>query len=347
MSRFPRFLLGAASALALLAAAGGLAFWVGRVASLSPGPLETQRQVVVPRGGTETIAAALAEQGVIANPRFFALVAWLTRDAGPLRAAEFTFPAGVSLQDVLHILREGRAVQHRLTIPEGLTARQIGSLIAGAEALRGEMPAIDEGEVLPETYAYQRDDERAALVRRAEAAMSRALADAWKARAPDLPLATPREALILASIIERETGKPEERARVAAVFINRLRRGMPLQADSTVAYAAADGGVLDRPLSRADLERDSPFNTYRRSGLPPAPIASPGRETLRAATRPDTTDELYFVADGTGGHAFARTLEEHNRNVARWREGRQGGAGAAGGAAGGGAAGGGAAGGRP
>jgi UPF0755 protein len=177
-----------------------------------------------------------------------------------------------------------------------------------------------EGGVLPETYAYQWGEDRAALLRRAEAAMARALAEEWAGRAADLPLASPREALVLASIVERETGLPEERPRVAAVFLNRLRRGMPLQSDPTVAYAAAEGGVLDRPLTRADLDRDHPFNTYRTRGLPPAPIAAPGVASLRAVTRPAPTEDLYFVADGSGGHAFARTLEEHNRNVARWRE---------------------------
>jgi UPF0755 protein len=211
-------------------------------------------------------------------------------------------------------------VQRRLTIPEGLTARQIATLIERAEGLTGELPPFDEGALLPETYAYQWGDTRAAIVRRADAAMDAALAEIWAARAPNLPLRTPREALVLASIVERETGKADERARVAGVFINRLRRNMPLQSDPTAAYAAADGGVLDRPLTRADLDRDHPFNTYRIRGLPPGPIASPGRDTLRAVVQPEATEFIFFVADGNGGHAFARTLEEHNRNVARWRE---------------------------
>jgi len=257
---------------------------------------------------------------VIRDPRAFALAAWLTRAEGPLRAAEFAFPAGASLRDVLGVLRQGRPVQRRLTIPEGLSAMQIAALLDQAEGLTGETPAIAEGALLPETYAYQWGDTRAAVVRRAEEAMERALREAWASRAEDLPLASPREALILASIVERETARADERGRIAGVFVNRLRRGMPLQSDPTVAYAAADGGALDRALTRADLERDNPFNTYRVRGLPPAPIASPGREAIRAATRPEATDALYFVADGSGGHAFARTLEEHNRNVARWRE---------------------------
>ena len=306
--------------LLVVAGLAGGAWWYARATWAAPGPLAEPAQLVVPRGGTAAIAEALAERGVIGDPRAFLAAVWLTRGEGPLRAAEFSFPAHASLGDVLGILRRGRPVQRRLTIPEGLTAKQIAAILERAEGLTGETPAFDEGALLPETYAYQWGDARAAIVRRADAAMESALADLWAARAPNLPLASPREALILASIVERETGKAEERALVAGVFINRLRRGMPLQSDPTVAYGAAEGGPLDRPLTRADLEREHPFNTYRLRGLPPGPIASPGRDALRAVTRPEDTDYLYFVADGTGGHAFARTLEEHNRNVARWRE---------------------------
>ena len=299
-------------------AAGG--WWYARGVFAAPGPAAEPVQMVVPRGGTAAIADALAERGVIRDPRAFLVAAWLTRDAGPLRAAEFVFPARASLREVLEVLRRARPVQRRLTIPEGLTARQIAALIERAEGLTGEVPPFDEGALLPETYAYQWGDARAAIVRRADAAMSSALAEIWANRAPNLPLRSARDALILASIVERETGKAEERARVAGVFINRLRRNMPLQSDPTAAYAAADGGVLERALTRADLDRDHPFNTYRIRGLPPGPIASPGRESLRAAVQPEATEFLFFVADGQGGHAFARTLEEHNRNVARWRE---------------------------
>ncbi|MFT8243543.1 endolytic transglycosylase MltG [Roseomonas sp. BN140053] len=305
--------------LLLLALGAGGAAWWGWQRFGAPGPLAEPTPVVVPRGGTGAITDALRERNVIDDARAFSLAAWVTRAEGPLRAGEYLFPAHASLRDVLEVLRRARPVQRRLTIPEGLNARQIAALLDRAEGLTGETPALDEGAVLPDTYSYQWGDARTPLLRRAERAMDAALAEAWEGRAPDLPLASPREALILASIIERETGKPEERPRVAGVFINRLRRNMPLQSDPTVAYAAADGGVLERALTRADLDRDHPFNTYRNRGLPPAPIAAPGRNSLRAATRPDVTEELYFVADGSGGHAFARTLDEHNRNVARWR----------------------------
>jgi UPF0755 protein len=315
-----RRLLGLLLALLIVAGLAGGGWWYAQRAYAGPGPLEEPVQMVVPRGGTTAIAEALAERRVIADPRAFLAAVWLTRGEGPVRAAEFLFPAHASLRDVLNILRDGRPVQRRLTIPEGLTARQITAVLDRAEGLTGEVPAFEEGALLPETYNYQWGDTRAAVVRRADGAMDAALNELWPRRQPNLPLATPREALILASIVERETGKPEERPRVAAVFINRLRRGMPLQSDPTTAYAAADGGVLERPLTRADLDRDHPFNTYRIRGLPPGPIASPGRDAIRAVLQPEASDFLYFVADGTGGHAFARTLEEHNRNVARWRE---------------------------
>jgi UPF0755 protein len=314
----PRRLLLTLGLLVLVAAGfGAAAAWH---AYARPGPLPEPTTIIIPRGSTEGIAAALLASGAIRDARAFALAAWLTRGEGPLRAAEFAFPAGASLAEVLRILREERPVQRRLTIAEGLTAHQIRALLERTEGLTGDVPAIAEGEVLPETYAFEWGESRATILRRADAAMDRALAEAWAARAPDLPLASAREALVLASIVERETGRAEERARVAGVFVNRLRRGMPLQSDPTVAYAATAGAPMDRPISRADLDRDHPFNTYRNRGLPPGPIASPGRAALAAATRPEATEFLFFVADGSGGHAFARTLEEHNRNVARWRE---------------------------
>lgn len=321
MGRFLRFLL----VLALLL--GGIAFGVGAIAwsrLSAPGPLAEAKPVVVPRGAnTEGISEALLRAGVIDSGPAFTLAAWGTRPEGPLRAGEYVFPAGGSLRDVLTVLRTARPVQRRLTIPEGLLARQIVAILDRAEGLTGETPAIEEGAVLPETYVYQWGDARAAILRKATADMQEALREAWAARAQNLPLQSPREALVLASIVERETGQASERAKVASVFINRLRRGMPLQSDPTVTYAATDGATLDRPPTRAELDRDHPFNTYRVRGLPPGPIASPGREAIHAVTRPESTDFIFFVADGSGGHAFSRTLEEHNRNVARWREGRE------------------------
>ena len=310
--------LGLLGAFLLLPAAGAGIWGWGTYSR--PGPLASPAQVVIPRGGTEAIAATLREKGIIAEPRAFAAAAWLTRNEGPLRAGEFAFEPHVPMHEVLRILREGRMVQHRLTIPEGLTVRQITALLERTEALTGEVPPLQEGTLLPETYVFLRGDARASIVRRAAAAMDQALAEAWAARAPDLPLTSPREALVLASIVEEETGVAAERAKVAGVFMNRLKRGMALQSDPTVAYGVSQGMPLERALTRADLDLAHPYNTYRIRGLPPGPITSPGREALRAVTQPEATEDLYFVADGSGGHAFARTLEEHNRNVARWRE---------------------------
>lgn len=276
----------------------------------------------MPRAPTARLGETLAAAGIITHPLAFRLAVRATESEGPLRAAEFAFPARASLRQVLSILRTARPVQHRLTIPEGLTASQIATLFDRADALSGDAVVPAEGAVLPETYSFERDAPRAAVLARAEAAMKQALHQAWEERDPALPLASPRELLILASIIERETSRPEERAHMAGVFLNRLRLGMKLQSDPTVIYAASGGaGALDRPLSRADLDWDTPYNTYRNTGLPPGPICAPGAATLRATAHPAATDDLYFVADGHGGHAFARTLDEHNRNVARWRAG--------------------------
>ena len=309
----------------LVAAALGVAGWQAMLEVYrAPGPLAEDRAVVIPRGaGPAAIAERLRDAGVLDDFRTlaFAPAARLTETAGPLRAGEYAFPASVSLAGVLDILRTAPTVQRRLTIPEGLTVAQILALLEQTEGLTGTVSEVPpEGSLLPETWAYTWGDTRESLIRRMRAAMDRALAEAWAQRADNLPFSSPREALILASIIERETGVAEERAKVAGVFVNRLRRGMPLQSDPTVIYAVSGGlGVLDRPLSRADLETDHPHNTYRNRGLPPTPIAAPGRASLLAAVRPRETDALYFVADGTGGHVFSRTLEEHNRAVARWR----------------------------
>jgi len=313
-------------ALALLlngAALGGVV--AARRLFTVPGPLPAARDVVVPRGGAARVAETLHDANVIASPLAFRLAMLATVRDGPLHAAELAFPQHASLREVLIILRTARPVEHRLTIPEGLTAWQITTLLDHADALDGTVTLSSEGAVLPDTYAYEYGTTRTALLARAEVAESKALAAAWADRAPDLPLASPRAALILASIVERETAKPVERAHIAAVFLNRLRLGMRLQADSTVVYAASGGrGVLDHPLTRSELGQDNPANTYKNAGLPPEPICAPGLSSLRAVLHPAESDDLYFVADGTGGHVFAATLTQHEANVKRWRglEGR-------------------------
>jgi len=300
------------------AAAGG-GYWL-RLQWDKPGPLPQARDVVVPHGGTAVAAAALKAAGVIENATAFEALSWVTFFDGNLRAAEFSFPPKATIADVLAILRTARPVQHRITIVEGLTARQIAALLMASEAATGPVEVPPEGSTLPQTYEFERGMTRAAILTRARAAMDKELAAAWAARAPNLPLTSPRDLLILASIVERETAKADERPHVAAVYLNRLRLGMKLQADPTVAYAVSNGsGVLDHKLNRADLDIDNPYNTYKRAGLPPGPICSPGVASLHAVARPTNSEDLYFVADGSGGHAFAKTVDAHLRNVARWR----------------------------
>lgn len=307
--------------LAVLVLALAIVAGYGRVRLDAPGPLASSRAVVIPKGvGGEGIARRLAETGVIADPRLFRVAVRLGRS--PLLAGEYEFPAGISALNAIRLMQSGRTVIRRLTVPEGLTVRQVLALLAQTEGLDGEVrrpPA--EGTLLPETYHFSYGDSRQGMIDRMNQSMREVLAKSWASRSAPPILKTPEEALALASIVEKETGVAAERPRIAAVFFNRLKFGMKLQSDPTVIYGISGGeGVLGRALTRADLEADSPFNTYARAGLPPAPIANPGRAALAAVLNPVLSDELYFVADGSGGHAFAKTLDEHNRNVARWRK---------------------------
>jgi len=298
---------------------GGVLGLLGQITA--PGPLAEPHTVLInPGQGVLDIGAELQAEGVVASPWLFALVAGLT---GPdhLKAGEYLFEAHLSLEQVVGLMRRGRTVVHRLTVPEGLTSAQVVALLQAEPLLAGEVgPVPAEGTLLPDTYNFSRGDQRSALILRLRTAMAAALSQAWAQRAPHLPFKTPAEAVTLASVVEKETGRPGERPLVAGVFINRLASGMPLQSDPTVIYALTNGaGPLGRPLSRADLQLESPYNTYRIPALPPGPIANPGRAALQAVLHPEAHSYLYFVADGTGGHAFAATLEQHNQNVAAWR----------------------------
>lgn len=286
-----------------------------------PGPLSDASTVVIPAGsGVQAIGRELEEAGVIDQALVFALGARL--EGGALKAGEYVFPAGLSVKGAVDLLQSGKTVVRRFTVPEGWTSAQVVTALAGAEGLAGDIAEVPaEGTLLPETYHFSWGDARADVLQRMQAGMRRALDELWEQRAPDLPIASKQQALVLASIVERETGVPEERPRVAAVFLNRLRKGMKLQSDPTVIYGLSEGqGSIDRPLTRSDLATAHPYNTYVIDGLPPAPIANPGAASLAAVLRPADTDDLYFVADGNGGHAFAKTLADHNRNVAKWRQ---------------------------
>ena len=287
------------------------------------GPLAAPTNVVIPRGaGLSDITDLLARAGVIAHPLPFRIGVWIEGKERRLRAGEYAFPAHVSARAAADVIASGKMVIRRLTLPEGITTAQAIALLQSAEGLEGTIDTIPgEGELLPDTYFYSWGDSRQKLLARKRRAMQETLAELWERRAPGLPFKTPEEAVVLASIVEKETGVPEERPRIAAVFLNRLRLGMRLQADPTVIYGITQGKeVLDRPLSRADLESQNAWNTYVIRGLPPTPIANPGRAALEAVLNPISTDEIYFVADGTGRHVFARSLAEHNRNVQNLRK---------------------------
>jgi UPF0755 protein len=313
----------AATLVVLGGIAAGGAWYVADHYLHAPGPLRQEVVVELPRGsGVAAIAARLTEAGAVEYPRLFEALTRLTgRDRG-LKAGEYALQPGMSPLEILTLLQSGKVLQHPIAVPEGLTVHEVYALLAASDVLAGELPQPPaEGSLMPETYLVPRGEPRARMVERMRAAMGEALERAWAGRAADLPLRTPEEALVLASIIEKETAVPDEYPLVAAVFHNRLRRGMKLQTDPTVIYGLSQGtGPLGRELSRADLAAEHPYNTYLIDGLPPGPIANPGRGALAAAVAPAAVDYLYFVANGDGGHAFAATLDEHNRNVARWRE---------------------------
>ncbi|HEV2678635.1 MAG TPA: endolytic transglycosylase MltG [Aliidongia sp.] len=313
----------AVAGLCLAAAFGILGAWSALRWYEAPGPATEAKTLVLERhGNSEAIGAALEGAGILDHVRPFMLAARLTAGAGELKAGEYLFPAAISPAGILDLLRSGKTVIHRLVVPEGLTSAEILALVADADALSGEIVnRPGEGQLLPETYFYSLGDRRQALVDRMRRSMTKLVADLWAARKPGLPLDSPEAAVTLASIVEKETGLEAERPLIAGVFYNRLKLGMRLQSDPTVSYGVTLGAQpLGRTLTRADLDLPSPYNTYVIKGLPPGPIANPGRAALKAVLDPAATDALYFVADGSGGHAFSATLDAHNKAVQRWRQ---------------------------
>jgi len=314
--------LGLVFLILMMALGGVVAYGVDRFQK--PGPYGEAVTLIIPRGeGVGAIARRLEVAGVLESGPFFHVVVRLSGNDRGLRAGEYAFPPFASPAEVMEILRDGTTVLRKFTVAEGLATAHVLALLDGVEGLEGEIadgPVPPEGALLPETYAYSWGETKQSLIVRMRRAMTKTLGRLWDGRAEGLPLASPHDALVLASLIEKETALAEERPRVAAVFLNRLKRGMRLQSDPTVVYALSRGrGSLGRPLTRADLKIDDPYNTYRMRGIPPGPIANPGRAAIAAVLRPLVTDELYFVADGSGGHLFARSLKEHQRNVRRFR----------------------------
>ncbi len=307
-------------ALAVAALAALALIWTYR----GPGPDAKSGDittVTLKRGqGVGEIARELEDAGVISSSAVFGWAARLTGAAGKLKAGEYEFRSGLPMAAVLRDIREGKVVRHVVAVPEGWTSAQVLEAVMRQPVLTGTAEAPPEGSVLPDTYQVQRGDDRAEVIAEMRAARDQLLAELWPGRQQGLPIATPDEAVTLASIVEKETGVASERPRVAAVFINRLRAGMPLQSDPTVIYGVSGGRPLGRGLTVGELASNSPYNTYMHPGLPPTPIANPGKAALAAVLNPPSTNELYFVADGTGGHAFAATYEQHEKNVARWRQ---------------------------
>ncbi len=293
------------------------------VESRKPGPLAEDKIVVIEReDDAGTIGEQLERAGVVDSALWFSAMTMLDGGRSALKRGEYAFKAGVSLRQVEAELIAHKVVQHKLTIPEGLTSDQVVERLRDDDVLDGDVKEPPrEGSLLPDTYLFERGDTRQAELTRMAKAQAKLVDDIWAKRAPDLPIKSPGELVTLASIVEKETGKADERARVAGVFVNRLQKHMRLQSDPTIVYGLAFGkGTLGHPITKAELDQPTPYNTYNIDGLPPGPICNPGKAALEAAANPMRTKELYFVADGTGGHAFAETLDQHLKNVAHWRQ---------------------------
>lgn len=291
----------------------------------APGPLETNTTFLVREGAPlADIANGLERNNIIADARIFRHVSNTYLKGASLKAGEYEIKAHASMKDIMELLRSGKSILYSISFPEGLTVKQMFNRLSEDTVLEGELPKElpAEGSLRPDTYKFSRGTKRVDIVNQARAAQQKLVDEIWERRDATLPVASKQDFVTLASIVEKETGKADERPHVASVFMNRLQKGMRLQSDPTIIYGlfGGDGKPADRPIYQSDLAKDTPYNTYVIKGLPPGPIASPGKAALEAVAHPWRTSDLYFVADGTGGHVFAATLEEHNANVKRWRK---------------------------
>ena len=309
-----RFFALAAAIIALVALVTVYLFW------WAPGPKPGPHDIIVKEGATVgSVSHQLAKEGAVpGTARTYYVMARLFGSDDPIQAGEFEIPKGTSGAAVLDLLQHGKPLLRLITVTEGMPSIIVREKLAANPYLRGPTPPIPEGSVLPDSYSFQRGDARATLVKRMQAAMDQAVAQLWPKRSVDCPVATPEQAVILASIVEKETGKASERPMIAGVYCNRLRIGMKLDADPTVIYPVTKGKPLGRRILKSELNADNGYNTYKRAGLPEAPITNPGKASIAAVLHPAQTKALYFVADGTGGHVFAETLAEQNANVAKW-----------------------------
>jgi UPF0755 protein len=307
----------------LLLIGTGVGYYYGKQVLESPGPLQEDKVVNIPaRAGKRDIADVLQREGVIdVNPWLFIGGVFAMKASSDLKPGEYSFQKNASLRDVIATIVEGKVVQHAVTIAEGLTSEQIVARLADNDIFAGSVREIPrEGTLLPETYKFPRGTPRDQVIQRMQQAQKRVVAEIWERRSPDLPLKSPEQLVTLASIVEKETGKADERSRVAAVFVNRLKQNIKLQSDPTIIYGLVGGkGTLGRPIKRSEINQPSPYNTYVIPGLPPGPISNPGRASLEATANPARTRDLFFVADGTGGHTFTETYDQHQKNVAKLR----------------------------
>ncbi|KPF72868.1 aminodeoxychorismate lyase [Bosea sp. AAP35] len=322
-SPFIAMMSGLFTAVLVVAGLAGAGFVMVGTQSRAPGPLANDRVLIIPKdSGLTEIADLLQREGMIEHPWTFRISALASGNWTKLKAGEYLFKARISQAEILDIIADGKVVEHSITVPEGLTSEQIVARLRENELLTGDIIQVPrEGSILPDTYRIPRGFSRQAIIDRMARDQRAVLARIWERKPADLPIKTPQELVVLASIVEKETGRADERPRVAGVFINRLNRKMKLQSDPTIVYGIVGGkGTLGRSILRSEITQPTPYNTYAIDGLPPGPIANPGRAAMEAVVNHSRTKDLYFVADGSGGHAFAETLEQHNRNVGRWRQ---------------------------